>query len=89
MKTTHLQGGFLTSPVAPDYIAVQMPECARAWKALADNLKQKMPEEEAAQKKYKKQRKEVETRCIDLLVGLSASNWPADRVCCRVGIAGD
>lgn len=85
-------GSVLISPVAPYYITVQMTECARAWKAFADNLKQKPPEEETAQKKYKQQRKEVgDTSCIELLLifRLAAGLLIVCAAALTAGIAGD
>lgn len=42
-----------------DVAHVQVPECRKAWRAFADNLKQKPPTDSAAVKDYKKQRKKV------------------------------
>lgn len=52
-------------------IAVQMPECTRAWKVVAENLKKKLPTDEAAKKNYMKERKKVRSmHRVDISVGV-------------------
>ena len=65
--TIQLRGAFLTSQCR--CIDPQTPECTKVWKALADNLKQKVPTDDAAQKSYIKQRKKVGKHLSSARVG--------------------
>eukprot|EP01043_Picozoa_sp_COSAG02_P030391 COSAG02_NODE_1937_length_10314_cov_5.665884_7_plen_124_part_00 len=55
--TIHLRCAFLTSQCC--HTSLQTPECTAVWKALADNLKQKVPADKAGKKSYLKQRRAV------------------------------